>query len=146
MTLMASFYELVKANSMKSWSLQGKNRLVKVVTFERAYVEHVGYVTQEKYLCGLTPLQIERDLGLKPKMLQTGARIYALQRLPDVEEFDCKLSTSFPGGSIFSWDDVSEDQFKRRDFWPPGKGFPQWDVTASIPTTLIRSLLPYEPY
>ncbi|WP_281559043.1 hypothetical protein [Thalassomonas sp. RHCl1] len=146
MALTVSFYENVKYNSMKTWKLTGKNRLIKVVAPLSAITNNLGYVTQEKFIDGLTPLQIERDLGLKPKMLITGAKIYRLMRLPKLEEFENRLSTSFPGGSVFEWQQISEQEFKERDFWPPGKGFPQWQVTTKIPVELISSLLPYEPY
>ncbi|MBU3002295.1 hypothetical protein [Paraglaciecola arctica] len=146
MTLKSTFYELVKIRSMNSWKLNTKNKLVKVVTSSSNVGNRVGYVTQEKYIVGLTALQIERDLGLKPKMLAGGAKIYELLKLPELGEFECKLSTCFPGGSVFEWKDVSDLEFESRDFWPPGKGFPQWDITVSIPTRLIRTLLAHEPY
>ena len=149
MALTATFGELTKESSKKHWRLHGHQRLVKVRAGNTPVASlgpgPVGYVTQEKYLFGLTPREIERDLGLKSGMLSHGASLYALTRLPLDHEFEFKIHTGFPGGDVFDFD-VLNNPATRRNYWPPGAGFPQWDVRASIPLRLICQLIPNQPY
>lgn len=146
MALTAPLIEIATANSMRSWTLHDDRRLVKVTPRGIRPAGKVGYVTQEKYLKGRNSNQIERDLGLKPKMLSQGAFVYALDRLPCQGEFEFKLSTAFPAGQVFDWNEISATQFAARDFWPPGSSIPQWNVTTQVPLTLVRTMTWYEPY
>lgn len=125
---MATLGEMMLASSMRSWSERPGLRLVKVLS--PSGYEHAmkipreecrrrattpgakpcadddlrplisGYLTQEKYLFGLTAPQIERVLGLRSGELGQTAKIYSLSRLPGVHEVDFRLSAAFPDGKL----------------------------------------------
>lgn len=154
---MATIGELAGAASTRSWTVTGKTRLVKVYNRENAvaatrrYKTVMGYVTQEKYLYGLTAPEIEAALGLRPMELKGGAWVYSLTRLPTPGEVEFKLSTAFPDGRVF--DDptaagadnlflrhmAARKEFNRGrtrylESYPPGKAhIPQWKITSPIP-------------
>ncbi|WP_126978992.1 hypothetical protein [Frigidibacter oleivorans] len=162
--LQTSIEELVRASSMKSWSLTGKTRLVKVCS-NSAALEIArrsaasgapkavnGYVTQEKYLYGKTAPEIGTLLGLRPGELSDGCQILGLMRLPKAHEVEFKLSAAFPNGEV--WDEAKIDQMMqaRQDFadgknlyqrsatpvaqyYPPGSAMvPQWRLLAPVPS------------
>ena len=167
---MATFLEIATESSMRNWSDEGPNRLIKVVNsanYQKVeqYNSVMGYVTQEKYLYGKTSLEIERLLGLRPGELKRGAWIYAMVRKPKLGEFEFKFSTAMPDGEIF--DDV---QFKkildaRKDYlagknlyarahnavaqyYPPGSPMiPQWEITTPVPLKgLVAIVLEHLPF
>jgi hypothetical protein len=143
-----------------AWSLEGGSRLVKVVrlatvmNIERAN-RAVGYVTQEKFLLGKTPQQIEIALGLPPLSLNRGCRIFRLQRIPQRGEYSDELTADKPGGLAFNpaeWEEkrIRYDQDKSLNelsYYPPGdKRIPQWDVSVSIPLIHLTDLPPNVSY
>jgi hypothetical protein len=148
--------EIRDALRKEPWSLTGAQRLVKIVrmrtmmnTPERARA--VGYVTQELYLFGKTPYQIERALGLPPLSLLRGCRVFRLERLPMRSEYTDELTADKPGGLAFDPGDALEAKAKYREdetmaevpYYPPGASWiPQWDVTVSIPLIHIIDLAP----
>ncbi|WP_292291923.1 hypothetical protein [Marivita sp.] len=148
--------DLIKHGSMKHWTLDGPNRLVKVVspTSDRAvqqYGSALGYVTQEKYLYGKVANEIERLLGLRPHELRQMAYVYALERLPTAEEVGFRLNCAFPDGRVFDAAGVTgmmaareaysdhRDVYERSmtpvsQFYQPGSGMvPQWELTSPVP-------------
>lgn len=176
---MQKFQEMIDASSSRTWTLTGKNRLVKVCSPTAANTVHryqsiKGYVTQEKYLYGLVPAQIERLLGLRPHELGSLAYVFSLDRLPVRGEFEFKFSTAFPDGKAFDFESGSKDQKAladaRRDyaegrnlyegaatprsmtpvvqFYPPGSGMvPQWQLIRPVPLGgLIATVTPFAPF
>jgi hypothetical protein len=148
--------ELIKHGSMRYWTLEGPNRLVKVVSptadqAVRQYGSALGYVTQEKYLYGKVANEIERILGLRPHELRQMAHIYALERLPTADEVEFRLNCAFPDGQVFDTAGVNQmmaarqaysdhrDVYERSmtpvtQFYQPGSGMvPQWQLTAPVP-------------
>lgn len=147
--------EMANISSMISWKLSGKDRLVKVVSpwAEKQIIARGttgGYVTQEKYLYGLTSTQIERVLGLRPGELHTRAIIYGLSRMPSTDEVDFKFSAAFPDGAPFSQSHVKNAMQARTDYaagknlydhsgepvtqyYQQGSGMiPQWKIKTGV--------------
>ena len=142
--------DLVKEASMRSWKPRGPNRLVKIiepktVASDPNYVRATGYVTQEKYIIGKIPLEIENELGLQPNTLLRGAKIYGLSRLPSFKEFEFKFDTTMPDGKLFNIHDIPP-VYDFDKHWPPGRGAPQWQISIQIPLTLIMYLMPNQQY
>jgi hypothetical protein len=152
--------EIRDAKRHEPWTTEGPNRLVKVVRAatlmnvpQRARA--VGYVTQEKYLFGKTPTEIERALGLPPFSLGRGCRIFCLQRLPQPSEYSYELSAAHPNGLAFVPADALEARQKYLDdgtlteqpYYPPGEShIPQWDVSVAIALIHLRDLPPLFSY
>jgi hypothetical protein len=159
---MQTLGDAMKASSMTSWSLGGKTRLVKVMgPAAQAHAMQTrtvsGYVTQEKYLYGMTAQQIETALGLRPFELRAMGHVFALGELPKAADVEFHLSAALPGGRVFG-DDSDEGQAMlaealaaRKDYaegrnhyhrsrtpvvqcYPPGSAMiPQWKLTAPVP-------------
>ena len=152
--------EIRDALRKEPWSITGAQRLVKVVRMGTVmntpeHVRAVGYVTQELYLFGKTPYQIERALGLPPRSLLRGCRIFHLERLPMRSEYTDELTADKPGGLAFDPGDALEKKARYEEranmlevpYYPPGDPWiPQWDVTVSIPLRLILDLPPNFSY
>lgn len=165
---MATFGELVFASSMRTWSDRPGMRLVKVLSpsarnhaeaLSRSARNHAGdppppritgYITQEKYLYGMTASQIERTLGLRPGELAQMAHIFTLSRLPTAAEVDFRLSAVFPDGKPMEATQWAAHLKARDDYrlglnlhersmvpvvqsYPPGSAMvPQWCLTKGI--------------
>lgn len=126
---MANFMDLATAASNRDWALEGGRRLVKVANshardeiLRRRTVS--GYVTQERYLYGMTAKEIERALGLRPFELRGVAYIFSLARLPHAGEFEYHFSAAFPGGQPVGPGGPAGMQSARAGYdsrWRPGK-------------------------
>lgn len=174
---MATFGELAKQSSMQHWSLSGRQQLVKVVS--AAGYEHMGskppedqlvggYITEKRYLWGLTNRQIEKVLGLRPFELKHVAFVFGLSRLPTADEVDFRLSAAFPDGkSPYDEDGKLADSYTQGlkkaqadfqagkgttdrsnwpvvDFYPMGSGqVPQWKIRPNvrIPTSGLMAIV-----
>lgn len=146
---MATLMELALHSSIRHWSDRPGMRPVKVLS--PSALNHAGqppmisgYITQEKYLFGLTAPQIERVLGLRAGELAQMAHVLALSRLPDVSEIDFRLSAVFPDGRPFDAAELAAHLRAREDYlqglnlydrsmvpvvqsYPPGSAMvPQW--------------------
>ena len=167
---MQTFGDAIKDSSTRTWSTLGKARLVKVMGARAEEQMHaharkaratsgaatlklaaMGYITQEKYLYGLTASMIERVLGLRPFELQGIAYVYPLARLPRADEFEFKFSASMPDGEVFgsahqSQADKARDDYRKGknlrersfndvvQYYPPGSGMvPQWKLVKPVP-------------
>ncbi len=142
------------------WSLQGPDRLVKVVRMATminvpALSRAVGYVTQERYLLGKMPVEIERALGLPPFSLGRGCRVFRLRRLPLSWEYTYELSAAQPDGLAFdpgvAWEAraryVEDQGLTEVPYYPPGDpNIPQWKVTVAIPLVHLATLPPLIAY
>lgn len=169
---MQTFGEAIHESSMRSWSLTGPNRLVKVVgpSAENAMAGTgliSGYFTQEKYLYGMTPAQIERALGLRPLELSQLARVFAFARLPHPDEVEFRLSAALPDGKPLDDAGFAQIQQARQDFregvglfhrsqvptlqaYPPGSAMvPQWTFKrgCGVPNGgLVATVTPQLPF
>lgn len=162
--------EQLKHNSMRHWTLTGKNRLVKVVSPAAnqavlSYGSAMGYVTLEKYLYGKNTHAIEKILGLRPLELRQLAHVYALERLPTADEFEFRLTCAFPDGRVFDDAgraqmaqardafDAGSDLYERsltpvRQYYPPGSNQVfQWQLTSPVPVShriaTVTEIIPF---
>ena len=169
---MQNLGEAMKRSSMRFWNLNGRTRLVKVMSvssekfaFGQRGGAISGYVTEERYLWGMNNHQIERFLGLRPHELRMMARIHILSRLPKPEEVEFKLSAAFPDGMAYDDDQHAKVMAARQayfegehsysrsltpiiDAYPTGSDMvPQWRLTTPIPSGgLIATVIPTVPF
>jgi hypothetical protein len=125
----------------EGWTLNGPQRIVKVIPrFVGFPLKMHGYITQEKYLLGKLPAEIETKLGLPSRFLADGCRIFGFKRLPMDSEVDYELTAKFPGGQAFNpaMDDAR--------YLPASNATHQWCLLADLPTFHIASLTPTERY
>ncbi len=127
------------------WSLRGPNQIVKVLPLGgNPAVSLGGYITIGFFLIGMTPLEIERALGLPPCYLANGARIYRFTRLPVLHEYEYELTTNYPGGLAYN-------PTYSNPAYPPGSRFiHQWRIkhNSHIPVDSINflDLHPGQPF
>ena len=107
-------YKLEIQNAMRreKWTLQGPNRVVKVVKLLPGGVNPIGgnagpskqggYITTASSLRNMMPAQIEKALGLPAGELGSGAVIYKFLRLPQPSEVTYELTADHPGGQKFT--------------------------------------------
>jgi hypothetical protein len=152
--------EIREAMRNEAWTLVGPSGLVKVVRLATminvpAKARAPGYVTQQRYLFGKTPAQIERDFGLPPFSLDRGCRVFRLERLPQRSEYTYELSAAEPDGLAFNpadaWEArarfVNDPSLTEVPYYPPGnERIPQWRVTGDIPLIHLFDLLPNVTY
>lgn len=169
---MQTLGDAMQASSMRTWSLTGSTRLVKVVgPAAEEYMLNTGritgYFTQEKYIYGMTAAQIERTLGLRGHELSQLARVYTFSRLPTMSEVDFRLSAAFPDGKAFEQKQLDElmaarknyaagsDLYKRSQVptvqaYPPGSAMvPQWTFKKDMGVPighLIATVTPVFPF
>jgi hypothetical protein len=140
----------------ENWSLNGPNRIVKVVPIGWAPTARLhGYVTTEQYLIGKTPNQIRELLGLQPGFLTKGCRVYRISRLPMIGEYEYELTAYYPDGLAFNPADMEEARHEFRQNpsariipgYPPGSRFvQQWRLMADLPAVHLVDLLPGQAY
>jgi hypothetical protein len=129
----------LKALAIQKWSTGGSNGLVKIVSSERGPLSDVGgYITQEKYIMGKTPAEMEKLLGLPAGELKNGANAMRLNRLPTASEFELRGYTNTPNGQPYVTGEA----------YPPGLGVPQWQISrgVQIPATPTKFVGPGEVY
>jgi hypothetical protein len=94
--------------------------------------EAAGYISQDTFIKGHTPEQMERILGCEARPSQSnlgqGADIYHFTRLVKPHAFALKSYTQLPGG--VPWMDDLE--------WPRGLSAPQWQLTKPLPSRLVK--------
>lgn len=131
----------------ENWSLVGPNRLVKVVILLPTGAGNMsmtdalggvgGYVTQAKFIAGLTCSEIEEALGLERESLKFGAVIHTLARLPAPTEYTYELTAEYPDGMVYNPAMSNED-------YPPGSAkIHQWEIRKDVaipvcPKSLVR--------
>jgi hypothetical protein len=80
-----------------------------------------GYITSFKFVAGRSLEEVRSILGLKVGMLDRGAYLYELARLPTISEFNLRGYTQCPDGMPWAGGD-----------WPAGRGVPQWEIAKGI--------------
>lgn len=100
-----------------------------------------GYVTQAKYLYGLTAPQIEVALGLRRFELRDIAFVHGLDELPAPSDFEFRLFAVFPDGKVATdYDRGRQDDLAiERSYHPVGRVYrpgsemvPQWKLTGPV--------------
>jgi hypothetical protein len=128
-----------KQLAVEAMSRSGIYRLVKVVPHRpgRAPARWIdGWVTQEIFVAGRSPEELEKVLGFdsRPRQhyLEDGFDVYAV--VEQIGENDFELGgayTYLPNGK--EWDG--------RDFkWPPGSGATQWKLTRQVACQFLKTV------
>lgn len=133
--------EIRDAMRVEPFFLGGFNRLIKVLPVRDGIPKTVsGYVTQERFILGLTSAEIEQVLGLRVDSLQLGCRVFKLVRQPGPSQVVYELTTKYPDGLAYT-------AMSNQDFPPSSKSYiHQWRLTTDIPVTLVCQLAPSTPY
>lgn len=136
--------DIRQAKRHEPFILAGTNRMVKVAALATmstpVFARVSGYVTQEKFLCGKSPQQIEAALGLKGDSLKTGCRVYRFRRQPGPSECTYELTTAFPDGLAY------HEGFSNPDYPPGDARIHQWRLCVEIPVDHLIDLLPGQRY
>jgi hypothetical protein len=96
-----------------------------------------GWITQEKFIVGSTPTEMEEILGLPPGYFSHGAVVWALQRFPASNEFELGGLTHWPGGQPVSGDRVDRSLWSK-DFVSKHKGFARDSWSHSGPDRPVK--------
>jgi hypothetical protein len=129
----------LKELAIESMNRPGIHRLVKVVPHQPGRLPALrigGWVTQEKFIIGKTPEDVERILGFDGRRgqeyLPHGFDVYVITRPIQEDDSDLKGAyTYLPAGH--EWDGVD-----RR--WPPGLGATQWQLKREVDCRLIKTV------
>jgi len=97
-----------------------------------------GYFTQQKFITGKTPREMEAMLGIYGK-LSPGAYILEFKSPLRQGDYECKAYTYLPDGKPYK-PDPNEKVFL------PGKGATQWRLKREVQASLIATVLPGEQY
>jgi hypothetical protein len=119
--------EKILQDHVDHFNLGGGNTPVKVMPTGVDQQQVSGFFTQEKFILGRTPRQMEDDLGLKPGDLINGATIYEISQTPNVEQFVPAGYTHMPGGSYYQ--EGSE--------YPVGAGAIQFRLNEALPAKIV---------
>src|SRR5215471_20008553 len=135
--------EMRDAVRLEPFALSGLNRLVKVIAIPAdgdipSTVS--GYVTQERFILGKTPMQIQKALGVEVGSLVPGCIVLALQTVPGPSQIDYELTTNLPGGLAPS--PLSDPKY------PPfaKKYVHQWRLRVLIRAAFVCRLGPSDQY
>jgi len=101
-----------------------------------------GWITQEKFILGWTPGQMEGILGLPTGYFSHGATLWVLVQLPQPNEFELGGFTHWPGGQPVG-------ERVDRSAWTPEfvskhKGFARDSWSLSGPDRLVK-VVPNQP-
>lgn len=135
--------EMRDAVRLEPFVLGGQNRLVKVIAIPvdgRVPPTVAGFVTQERFLLGKTPAQIEEALGVKVNSLVSGCLVLALQSVPGPSQIEYELTTNLPDGlapSVLS--DPDYPPFKKRYVH-------QWRLRVPMRASFVCQLGPADSY
>ena len=133
--------EIQDALRLEPFFQGGNSRLVKVLSIRDGIPKTVrGFVTQERFILGLTPREIEQALGLKVDSLLLGCRVFKLAKPPGPSQVVYELTTKYPDGLACT---VMSD----RAYPPSDKLYiHQWRLLAEMPAILLQQLAVNTPY
>jgi len=97
-----------------------------------------GYFTQQKYIWGKTPAEMERILGIFGK-LSHGAVVLQFGAPLNQSDYLNKAYSYLPGGEEY------KPNPKEKVFLP-GNGVPQWKLTRAVPAKCIAILRPGQSF
>jgi len=115
----------------------GGEKPVKVMPTEAKDRDNVsGFFTQEKFIKGSTPKQMEHDLGLQSGTLENGATIYEFTDTPTAEQFVPAGYTHMPGGR----------PYEEGGEYPVGSGVKQFELKEDVPAKVVGKVNYDEPW
>lgn len=97
-----------------------------------------GYFTQQKYIWGKTPEEMEAILGIFGK-LQRGAYVLQFNTPLQRHDYENRAYSYLPNGKEYKPD-------PNEKVYLPGKGAPQWTLTRDIEATCIARLKPSQTF
>jgi len=97
-----------------------------------------GYFTQQKFIWGKTPEEMERILGIIDK-LKHGACVLQFLAPLKASDYENKAYSYLPNGKEYKPD-------PNEKMYVPGKGAPQWRLTRQVTAKCIAKLLPGQPF
>lgn len=97
-----------------------------------------GYFTQQKFIWGKTPEEMEVILGIFGK-LRSGAYILQFKAPLKPADYENRAYTYLPGGKEYK-PDPAETVFL------PGSGAPQWTLTREVQGSCIARLNPSQAF
>jgi hypothetical protein len=97
-----------------------------------------GYFTQQKYVWGKTPEEMESLLGIFGK-LRYGAFVLQFDRPLVENDYENKAYSYLPDGKEY----VPNPNEKT---YLPGKGVPQWRLSRAVDATCIAKVQPNQPF
>jgi hypothetical protein len=130
----AKLFEMSAAVSARSL-----DQPVKVVPFSKQPPCIVqGYFTQQKFIWGKTPEEMERILGVFGKF-QQGVCVLEFEAPLKPGDFENRAYTYLPDGREFQ-PGTGETMYL------PGKGAPQWVLTRKVQAKCIATLIPGQAF
>ena len=129
----------LKDLAVASMNQPGIHRLVKVVPHQpgrQPALRVRGWVSQEKYIIGKTPEEVERILGFDRRpvrqYLPHGFDVYVITEQIREDDFELKGAyTHLPEGR--EWDGIDLH-------WPPGLGATQWELERDVTCRFIKTV------
>jgi hypothetical protein len=128
-----------KRLALEAMNRSGLHRLIKVVPHQagRALARRLGgWVTQEIFVIGRSPEELEKILGFDNRRgqqyLQHGFDIYIITE--QIKESDFELGgayTYLPNGKEWDGRDLK---------WPPGSGATQWKLTRQVECRFLKTV------
>jgi hypothetical protein len=97
-----------------------------------------GYFTQQKFIWGKTPEEMEAILGIFGK-LRRGALVLEFAAPLRQGDFENRAYTYLPDGKEYK-------PHPNETVYAPGKGAPQWVLTREVETKCIAMLRPGRPF
>lgn len=129
--------EKAKKQVIDMWNKGGLESPVRVTPTQPIDSQSVrGYITQEKFIKGKTPQEMEKILGLESGKLENGATIYRLTETPKADQFTPKGYSQTPGGR----------PYESGGKYPPGEGVPQWELNEDVPAEVVGKVGYEEPW
>jgi hypothetical protein len=129
----------LKELAIASMNRPGMHRLVKVVPHQPGRLPAMrvsGWVSQEKFIIGKRPEDVEHILGFDSRRgqeyLPHGFDVYIITEAIREDDFDLKGAyTHLPAGR--EWDGVDLK-------WPPGLGATQWQLKRDVTCRFIKTV------
>jgi hypothetical protein len=137
-----------RRRKIEQWK-RDKARLVKVTESTRPIRTRdgkpvcTGYFTEEIWVFGKTPAELERQLGMPAGAYRDGVKIWHITQFPNVDEFDIRAYTHLPDGKPYR---PNPDPSKTD--YPPGLGANQYAILPphALDCELIIMLAPGQTY
>ena len=112
---------------------------VKVIPFSNDPPASVGgYFTQQKFIWGKTPEEMQAILGIFGK-LREGACVLEFAMPLGPRDFETRAYSYLPDGKEYKPN-------PKEKMYLPGKGAPQWVLKGDVRARCIARLKPHEPF
>lgn len=121
------------------WFRVAPSTTVKVIPFSHdPPASVVGYFTQQKFIWGKTPEEIQTILGIFGK-LREGACVLEFAMPLGPRDFETRAYSYLPDGKEYK-------PKPKEKMYLPGKGAPQWVLKGDVRARCIARLKPREPF